>query len=100
MRLTAHEIKDILEVLRSYSKNSHVFLHGSRIDDDKKGGDIDLFFVVDNSDYEIVSNQSHKITAELSLKLREQKVDLLILSKSNSTTNDFFNNSKKTSLSD
>lgn len=99
MRLTEAEVKAIMQVLKGYSKGGQVYLHGSRIDDKKKGGDIDLFFVVDDAEYEKLTAQKYKISAELSLNLREQKADLLILSKSESEKHEFFNNSNKVQLS-
>lgn len=98
MRLSNSEIKTILQVMRVHSIHGQVYLHGSRIDDQKKGGDIDLFLVVDDSEIQKLSNQKYKIAAELSRQLREQKVDLLILSKSESKDHEFFNNSEKTLL--
>lgn len=99
MRLTDFEAKSIVQILKSHSKDAQIYLHGSRINDDEKGGDVDLFFVVDDDEFEKLSAQKYKISAELSLRLREQKTDLLILSKSESKAHEFFNNSEKIQLS-
>lgn len=93
MRLTITEISNIKKVFSKYSPNAEIYLHGSRIDDDKKGGDIDLFFVVEDGEFEQLSKISYKIQAQLSLALNEQKVDLLIISKAQN--NEFYLNSKK-----
>ena len=46
MRLRSNEIQGILKVSKRIVPESTVFLYGSRTDDKKKGGDIDLLFVV------------------------------------------------------
>ncbi|MCL4555825.1 MAG: nucleotidyltransferase domain-containing protein [Gammaproteobacteria bacterium] len=55
-----------------------VFLFGSRLDDSKKGGDIDLIIKVEHE----VNNPAllaAQIQAKLSRKLGEQKIDVLLL---------------------
>lgn len=98
MRISPQEKKRILLSLKAYAADSQIYLHGSRIDDSKKGGDIDLFFVVKKSDFEKLKSQSYKLAAELSRNLNEQKVDLLILSLEDSSSNEFFLNSHKLRL--
>lgn len=44
MRLTEKERKLICEAfLQNFGKNDHLWLFGSRVNDTKKGGDIDLY---------------------------------------------------------
>ena len=45
MRLSDNEIKAIKEVIGGIDKDAHIYLFGSRVHDDKKGGDIDLFIL-------------------------------------------------------
>ena len=45
MRLNKKEIKKIKEIVEKNFGKSQVFLFGSRLDDSKQGGDIDLFIV-------------------------------------------------------
>jgi predicted nucleotidyltransferase len=93
MRLTNSEIQIIKDTLSAHSESSSIYLHGSRVDDCAKGGDIDLFFIVEDS----VFNKLNKIyiQAELSRKLNEQRVDLLIISNSELESNEFYLNSVK-----
>ena len=45
MRLTENEIKIIITTINSIFGKTTVHLFGSRIDENKKGGDIDLFIL-------------------------------------------------------
>jgi len=45
MRLTQNEVTLLKEKLASLSKEAKLYLFGSRVDDSKKGGDIDLLVV-------------------------------------------------------
>lgn len=45
MRLTGLEVSAIKESVRSFDPEAKVFLFGSREDDSKKGGDVDLFIL-------------------------------------------------------
>jgi len=52
MRLNESEIKIIKEVIENSVKEAKIYLFGSRLDDNKKGGDIDLFLIADDINYE------------------------------------------------
>ena len=43
MRLTKKEVTIIKSNIIKYIKDAHIILFGSRVDDEKKGGDIDIF---------------------------------------------------------
>jgi len=45
MRLKENEIKAIKEIIYSIFKDAKIYLFGSRLDNNKKGGDIDLFII-------------------------------------------------------
>lgn len=45
MRLTHDEIKSIIESFHNSFETGSVYLFGSRVDDARKGGDIDLYIV-------------------------------------------------------
>jgi len=49
MQLNNNEIKKIKEIVALYFGEAKVYLFGSRLIMDKKGGDIDLFIVPKNS---------------------------------------------------
>lgn len=44
MRLSSQENKTIRRILNKADPHGRIYLFGSRVDDAKKGGDIDLFF--------------------------------------------------------
>ncbi len=74
MRLTKKEIATINAVIAKYDKFAEVHLFGSRIDDKKKGGDIDLLVFSDN----LTFDDNLKIKVEIKEVLGDQKIDLII----------------------
>ena len=50
MRLKQNEIKIIKDTILNIFKDSTIYLFGSRVDDTKKGGDIDIFVSPQNRD--------------------------------------------------
>lgn len=44
MRLSAREIEYVRQVLHGADPKGRIYLFGSRVDDSRKGGDIDVFF--------------------------------------------------------
>lgn len=79
MRLTAREIQTIKQAVTDIDPAARVYLYGSRVDDSKQGGDIDLFIISAKIDFE------KKIQLRLRLYdgLGEQKIDLLVSEKPN-----------------
>lgn len=74
MRLKDSEIRAIKEIIRSFDNSAKVYLFGSRVYDNKRGGDIDLL---------ILSNKLRNIDKsciriKLFDKLGEQKIDIII----------------------
>jgi predicted nucleotidyltransferase len=74
MRITAAERTYIKNVFLELDPEALVYLFGSRADDSKKGGDIDLL-VLSNK---ITENERRKIKLRLYDGLGEQKIDLII----------------------
>jgi predicted nucleotidyltransferase len=63
------------ETLNMFGLNASVFLFGSRMDDSKKGGDIDLFIRTDDKDR--LFEKKLRFLAKLKRKLGEQKIDVV-----------------------
>jgi predicted nucleotidyltransferase len=74
MRLTELEQKSIRDTVRQFLPNAKVYLYGSRVDDAKRGGDIDLMIV----DPELVPRRViTQIRDQLWQLIGEQKIDIL-----------------------
>ena len=74
MRLLNQEIYLLKETLKQISAEAKLYLFGSRVDDNKKGGDIDLL---------VVSNRLQKkdlrtLRIEFFKKFGEQKIDIVL----------------------
>lgn len=74
MRLTRIEIDTIKAVIAKYDKFAEIHLFGSRVNDNKKGGDIDLLVFSDN----LTFDDNLKIKVEIKEVLGDQKIDLII----------------------
>ena len=73
MRLSELEIKSIISVIEKLDPEAEIYLYGSRIDDSKRGGDIDLAIVSDR----INNREKRKIRLTLHDLLGEQKIDII-----------------------
>lgn len=75
MRLTPYQQQAIRESVRAFVPGAKVLLYGSRADDTKRGGDIDILVL---SSSEVDRQIRYKIIGSLYKKIGEQKIDLLI----------------------
>ena len=80
MRLSDKDIKAIKEVTRSvFGEKASIRLFGARTDDNKKGGDIDLFIQWNTS---ISPEQQYalkiKFLVQLKNRIGDQKINVLI----------------------
>ncbi len=77
MRLSHFQVKKIKEAVRSsFGKESSVYLFGSRTDDNKKGGDIDLLIITSSEGTDLEWKKGAAVT-EIQLSIGDQKIDLL-----------------------
>ena len=75
MRVSKEEIRIIKEVILKYIEDARIFLFGSRVDDNKRGGDIDIFVKTNK----IISLQKQiEILTEIEMNGILRKVDLLL----------------------
>ena len=74
MRLKKSEIESIKTAVSKRDNASSVILFGSRVDDSKKGGDIDLLVLSET----LTFRDKLDILTELHEKIGEQKIDLII----------------------
>ncbi len=75
MRLSPFEQKTILQTAHEVFGECEVFLFGSRVNREARGGDIDLYLKVQNR--ENLFKKKLKFLAKLSMKLEEQKIDIV-----------------------
>ncbi|MDP1774119.1 MAG: nucleotidyltransferase domain-containing protein [Methylobacter sp.] len=79
MRLSQPQVDVICaSALKNFGQSARVWLFGSRIDEQSKGGDIDLYIEPELQDpAELVDAKLHFLL-ELHKKLGEQKIDVVI----------------------
>ena len=83
MRLRPKEIKEIKQVAKEcFGMGTKIYLFGSRTDDNRKGGDIDLY--LETTAKENLFNRKIKMLQMLYERLGEQKIDIVINNNSTS----------------
>ncbi len=77
MRLTDYEVKSIKESVKNFfGEAAIVYVFGSRVDDQQKGGDIDLYIIP--QDMEGLFMKKMHFLVDLELRIGEQKVDVVL----------------------
>lgn len=76
MRLTTKEIEAIVSTFKEVFKEGAIYLFGSRVDESKKGGDIDLFIQSQGATVE----KKIAFLVLLKEKIGQQKIDVVISS--------------------
>jgi len=74
IRLKDSQIKAIKNAVKKFDEKAKIYIFGSRIDLNKKGGDIDLLVL----SKKITFDMKLKILAILYKQIGEQKIDLII----------------------
>jgi predicted nucleotidyltransferase len=75
MRLNENYIKTIKKSFSEVFVKGEIYLFGGRVDDSKKGGDIDLYLVVEDK-INLFKNKI-KFLAKIKRELGEQKIDVI-----------------------
>lgn len=80
MRLKPSEVQKIHQVFKEHlaEKKYQIYLFGSRVDDSKKGGDIDLLLMCTPQDYNAIWDKKFIIKSYLEFALDDQRVDLTL----------------------
>lgn len=82
MRLNAQERNSILQIAKKhFGENVQVILFGSRVDDGRKGGDIDLLIVpLKNSERSAKDTFGKKMamSVDLEMTIGHRNIDLLV----------------------
>jgi len=77
MRLTEYELTSIVKSFHNHFHTGDIFLFGSRADDTKKGGDIDLY--IDTQDSNDLFEKKLHLLSDIKAKLGDQKIDIVIV---------------------
>ncbi len=79
MRLKDYELKAIRTLFQKhFGLKDHIYLFGSRVDDTKKGGDIDLYVQTQEVDIKRLLDQKMAFLLALEEKIGEQKIDVVL----------------------
>ena len=79
MRLSVYEISSIIETFKEIFKDGKIYLFGSRVDDNLRGGDIDLYIKLNYPlDTEERLSKKSQFRTKLEDKIGEQKIDIII----------------------
>jgi predicted nucleotidyltransferase len=82
MRLNAYQVAAIQNAAKHhFGEDAEIWLFGSRVDDQRRGGDIDLYIETDREDPEDISRRQIKFLAALYMQIGEQKIDVLVKSR-------------------
>ena len=74
MRLTIKEISAIKNNILNFDKDAKIYLFGSRVNDNAKGGDIDVLVISDKIGF----TEKLKIRTGIFKEIEEQKLDLVV----------------------
>lgn len=74
MRLPKEQVEFLKKEIQKYDQEAQVFLFGSRADDSKKGGDIDIL-ILSKDKFSLENKISVKV--KFQKKFGEQKLDLV-----------------------
>jgi len=75
MRLSDFEIRSIVATFEKVFGSGKIYLFGSRVDDNKSGGDIDLY--IETEDTENLSEKKIRFLVDLEALIGEQKIDVV-----------------------
>ena len=77
MRLTDFEVNVIKTIFLEVFNDGDIYLFGSRVDDNKKGGDIDLY-LVPSKKFDDEIDRKLEFLMKLKEKIGEQKIDIVM----------------------
>lgn len=74
MRLTPHEHHTLVQAITTADPDAQIWLHGSRVRDEARGGDIDLLVMSQR----IGLKEKLDVLAQLHAALGDRKIDLIV----------------------
>ena len=76
MRLSQQTADDIKQAFLQVFEKGELYLFGSRVNDSRRGGDIDLYVVADNT--ERLGEKRIEFLASIKRRIGEQRIDLVV----------------------
>lgn len=76
MRLTESQSRTVVGAIRNHDPKAEIYLFGSRIDDEARGGDIDLLVI--SKQIDLMTKLD--ILGEIHRRLGDRRIDLLVTS--------------------
>lgn len=83
MRVNKQHTDFIKQLINQYLPDAKVYLFGSRVHDDQKGGDIDILVI---GEKELTGQDKRGIKIAFYKKFGEQKIDIVSFKKDDSST--------------
>ncbi len=77
MRLSEFEKMSIKKSFEETFEKGKIYLFGSRVDDTKRGGDIDLYLIPDKK-VDDIRQRKRRFLIKLEERIGEQKIDVII----------------------
>lgn len=79
IRLTQTDIDAIILTFKEiFALNDQLWIFGSRVRPEAKGGDIDLYIETNEANTENLVNQKIKFLVHLKLRIGDQKIDVVL----------------------
>lgn len=76
MRLNSETVQVLQKIFLQVFGKGELYLFGSRVDDARRGGDIDLYLVADNRDR--MGEKRIEFLAQVKRQIGDQRIDLVI----------------------
>lgn len=97
MRLTDNELILIRKTfIECFSEQDHLWLFGSRVDEKKRGGDIDFYVETKEQDTSKAISKRLDFIVSLKLKMGDQKIDVVLNQLSLNENLPIYSEAKKT----
>lgn len=79
IRIHTDQLEAIIECFtESFGKEDHLWLFGSRVDPQKKGGDIDFYIETEQKDPTVAIEKKFLFLNKLWKRIGEQKIDVVL----------------------
>ncbi len=93
MRLTKFEENSIVKHFKNIFPLGKLYLFGSRVDENKKGGDIDLYIETQSTEYSY--SMLLDFSASIQAEIGEQKIDIIVNKIDKNIIKPIYRNAKK-----